>query len=494
MLFHEKNFLLLFMPAVFIGYLILKKVSKSYIITLLVLSSACFYCINNTYNIFVITFSIIINFYLGICISKYPEKNIFLVAGIIFNVIYLGIFKYSNFLIGNINIILNTKFGYTSIELPLAISFFTFQQIAYLVDTKRGLINGSNLRIYSFFVLFFPQLIAGPIVRFQQIVEQVQNLSFLRNSSIFFIAGFCLFSIGLAKKVMIADGIGTLTEDLFIIIESNRIPSLAEAWVGMVSFGLQIYFDFSAYSDMAIGLALMLGIRLPVNFNSPYKALNIIDFWRRWHITLSQFLRDYLYIPLGGNKLGKIRGCLNALLVMTIGGLWHGASWTFLLWGFFHGILIGFTHFSTNFLKKRNPLSLILSQIILNKYFLFFLITLSWVLFRSDNFLHAKIIYQSLFGMNGIDISRSLSSYFLNSNLRCNGFLPNQELDLTMIPFLPFFLIHVWYFPNSNQLIGLDKKIKKPSYLIQLLCLIFFFLSIKISLEDTFYDFIFFKF
>lgn len=494
MLFHEKDFLLLFMPAVIIGYLILKKVSKSHIIILLALSSACFYCIHNTYNIFVITFSIIINFYLGFCISRYPKKKLFLVAGIIFNVTYLGIFKYSNFLIENINIILDTKFGYTDIELPLAISFFTFQQIAYLVDTKKGIIKVSNFRIYSFFVLFFPQLIAGPIVRFQQIVEQVHNLSFLKNSSNFLTAGFCLFSIGLVKKVIMADGIGTLTEGLFIILETNRIPSVAEAWIGMISFGLQIYFDFSAYSDMAIGLALMLGIHLPVNFNSPYKALNIVDFWRRWHITLSQFLRDYLYIPLGGNKQGKIRCCLNALLVMTIGGLWHGASWTFLLWGFFHGTLIGFTHFGTNFLKKRNPLSLILSQIILNKYFLFFLITLSWVLFRSDNFIHAKIIYQSLFGMNGIDISRSLGSYFLNLNIRCNGFLPNQELDITIIPFLPLFLIHVWYLPNSNQLICLNKKINEPSYPIQLLCLIFFFISIKISFEDTFYDFIYFKF
>jgi alginate O-acetyltransferase complex protein AlgI len=262
----------------------------------------------------------------------------------------------------------------------------------------------------------------------------------------------------------------------------------------MISFGLQIYYDFSAYSDMAIGLALMFGIRLPINFDSPYKSQNIVDFWRRWHITLSQFLRDYLYIPLGGNRSGKIRGCLNALLVMTIGGLWHGASWTFLFWGFFHGTLIGLTHFSSNLLKKRNPLSLILNQIINNKYFLFFLITLSWVLFRSDNFLHAKIIYESLFGMNGIDISHSFSSYFSNSNVRCDGFLPNHTLDLTIIPFLPFFLIHVWYLPNSNQLIGLDKKIREPSNIIQLLCLIYFFISIKISFEDTFYDFIYFKF
>jgi D-alanyl-lipoteichoic acid acyltransferase DltB (MBOAT superfamily) len=494
MLFHQKDFLLLFMPAAIIGYLILKKLSRPHIVTLLILCSASFYCIYNIYNIFVITFSIIINFHLGSCIYKYPNKSIFLVIGIAFNVLYLGIFKYSDFIIENINIVLDTKYEYIGIELPLAISFFTFQQIAYLIDTKKGLIKSNDFKIYSFFVIFFPQLIAGPIVRFQQIVEQVHDQHFLKNSSNHFIAGFCLFSIGLAKKLIMADGISTLTEGLFIILESNKIPSIAEAWIGMISFGLQIYYDFSAYSDMAIGLALMFGIRLPINFDSPYKSQNIVDFWRRWHITLSQFLRDYLYIPLGGNRSGKIRGCLNALLVMTIGGLWHGASWTFLFWGFFHGTLIGLTHFSSNLLKKRNPLSLILNQIINNKYFLFFLITLSWVLFRSDNFLHAKIIYESLFGMNGIDISRSFSSYFSNSNVRCDGFLPNHTLDLTIIPFLPFFLIHVWYLPNSNQLIGLDKKIREPSNIIQLLCLIYFFISIKISFEDTFYDFIYFKF
>jgi alginate O-acetyltransferase complex protein AlgI len=362
------------------------------------------------------------------------------------------------------------------------------------VDTKKGLIKNSNFTIYSFFVLFFPQLIAGPIVRFQQIVEQVLTPSFLKYNSNYFIAGFCLFSIGIAKKLIMADGISTLADGLFFILDSNRVPSITEAWIGMVSFGLQIYYDFSAYSDMAIGLALMLGIQLPMNFNSPYKALNIVEFWRRWHITLSEFLRDYLYIPLGGNRSGKLRGCLNALLVMTIGGLWHGASWTFLFWGVFHGTLIGLTHFSSNLLKKRNPFSLILFRIIFNRYFLFFLITLSWVLFRSDNFLQAKIIYQSLFGMNGIDISRSLSSYFFYSEVRCNGFLPNKEIDLTILPFLPLFLIHVWYLPNSNHFIGLGKQVKKPSYLIQFFCLIIFFISIKISLEETFYDFIYFKF
>lgn len=494
MLFHEKDFLLLFMPIVLIGHIILKRISIRFIIVFFILSSASFYCIHNTYNIFIITSSIIINFLLGLCISIYPKERSYLVIGILFNILFLGFFKYSNFFIENINIIFGKNFNFTNIELPLAISFFTFQQIAYLVDTSKGSIKNKDFTIYSFFVLFFPQLIAGPIVRFQQIIEQILNPCFLKYNSNYFTAGFCLFSIGIAKKLIMADGISPLSESLFLIIESNRIPSITEAWIGMISFGLQIYFDFSAYSDMAIGLALMLGIRLPINFNSPYKALDIVDFWRRWHITLSEFLRDYLYIPLGGNRSGKLRGCLNALLVMTIGGLWHGASWTFFFWGVFHGILIGITHFARSLLKKSNLLSLVCSRIIFNRFFLFFLITISWVLFRSEDFLQAKIIYQSLFGMNGLDVTRSLNTYFINSDIRCNGFLPNRELDLTIIPFLPLFLIHVWYLPNSNHFIGYNQQIKKPSNLIQVFCLVIFFISIKISLEETLYEFIYFKF
>ena len=494
MLFQEKEFILIFMPIILLGCIISRKISMKFIIVFLILSSASFYCIYNVYNVFVITTSIIINFSIGLCIIKFSKKHIFLTIGIAFNILYLGFFKYSNFLIENINIIFDKEYDFINIELPLAISFFTFQQIAYLVDSKKGAIKNKDFIIYSFFILFFPQLIAGPIVRFQQIIKQIINPCFLKHDSNYFAAGFCLFSIGMAKKLIMADGISTLPENLFMIIESNRIPSITEAWIGMISFGLQIYFDFSAYSDMAIGLALILGIQLPINFNSPYKALDIVDFWRRWHITLSEFLRDYLYIPLGGNRSGKIRGFLNALLVMTIGGLWHGASWTFLFWGVFHGTLIGLTHLSRNLLKSNNFSSLILNRIIFNRYFLFFLITLSWVLFRSENFIQAKIIYQSLFGMNGLDITRYFSTYFINENIRCNGFLPNSELDLTILPFLPLFLIHVWYLPNSNHFVGLNKKIKKPSFLIQLFCLIIFFISLKISFEETLYEFIYFNF
>ena len=494
MLFQEKDFILLFMPIILLGFIISRRISIKFILIFLIVSSASFYCIYNIYNIFVITTSIIINFLLGLCIYKYSKSNIFIVIGIAFNVLYLGFFKYSNFLIENINIIFNKEYDFINIELPLAISFFTFQQIAYLVDTKKGSIKNNDFTIYSFFILFFPQLIAGPIVRFQQIIKQIINPSFLKYNSNYFTAGFCLFSIGMAKKLIMADGISTIPEGLFFILETNRIPSISEAWIGMLAFALQIYFDFSAYSDMAIGLALMLGIRLPINFDSPYKALDIVDFWRRWHITLSQFLRDYLYIPLGGNRLGKLRGCLNALLVMTIGGLWHGASWTFLFWGMFHGTLIGLTHFSRNLLKGSHFSSVVLRRIIFNRYFLFFLITLSWVLFRSENFLQAKIIYQSLFGMNGLDITRSFSTYFINENIRCNGFLPNSEIDLTVLPFLPLFLIHIWYLPNSNHLIGLKNNIKKPSYILQFFCLIIFFISLKISLEETLYEFIYFNF
>jgi len=239
----------------------------------------------------------------------------------------------------------------------------------------------------------------------------------------------------------------------------------------------------------------MIGINLPANFNSPYQATNIIDFWRKWHITLSQFLRDYLYIPLGGNRLGVPRSIFNSFLVMAIGGLWHGASWTFICWGFFHGLIIGITHIAKSILKgKTSTLNRLVHYLLFNRYNLFIIITLSWVLFRSENFNQAKIIYESMLGLNGFDLSRSMEQITFGSHIRHQGFLPNQELDITLIPFIPVLLSIVWFLPNSNIFIHEDKYSERISTAKLIACLIMFFLSVKLALENTSYEFIYFKF
>jgi alginate O-acetyltransferase complex protein AlgI len=496
MLFQEESFLLIFLPIFLFVFFVLKKTKRKNLVIWITASSIVFYSIYNLGNVPVILFSIICNFIFGLLIKNNSSNgSLFLKLGILFNIIYLAFFKYLDFIIKNINSISSTEYNALNIELPLAISFFTFQQIAYLVDLKKGLIKVTSLKKYLAFVLFFPQLIAGPIVRFQQIIDQL-NEEYLSKIRInYFQNGFCLFSLGLFKKHFIADGICPITDSLFVITDLGKIPSFAESWIGMTAFGLQIYFDFSAYSDMALGLALMIGINLPANFNSPYQATNIIDFWRKWHITLSQFLRDYIYIPLGGNRLGVPRSIFNSFLVMAIGGLWHGASWTFLCWGVFHGLIIGITHIAKSILKgKTSSLNRLVHYLLFNRYNLFIIITLSWVLFRSENFNQAKIIYESMLGMNGFDIGRSMEQITFGSQIRHQGFLPNQELDITLIPFIPVLLSIVWFVPNSNIFIYKDKYLERISTAKLIVCLVMFFLSVKLALENTSYEFIYFKF
>ena len=395
MLFQEESFLLIFLPIFLFVFFVLKKMKRKNLVIWITAASIVFYSIYNLGNVPIILFSIICNFIFGLLIKNNSSSgSLFLKLGILFNIIYLAFFKYLDFIIKNINSISSTEYNSLNIELPLAISFFTFQQIAYLVDLKKGLIKVTSLKKYLAFVLFFPQLIAGPIVRFQQIIDQL-NEEYLSKIRInYFQNGFCLFSLGLFKKHFIADGICPITDSLFVITDLGKIPSFAESWIGMTAFGLQIYFDFSAYSDMAIGLSKMIGIRLPVNFNSPYKSTNIIEFWRRWHITLSQFLKDYLYIPLGGNRNGIFKKYQNILIVMVLAGLWHGANWTFVLWGFIHGFLLLINHYWNE--KKIFKLNKFISH-----WLTFLFVMIAWVPFRSSSIEATINVYKGMFGNFG---------------------------------------------------------------------------------------------
>ena len=264
--------------------------------------------------------------------------------GVAFNLGLLGYFKYTDFLIGIANDAVATSMPMQGIVLPLAISFFTFQQIAYLVDVYQGKTTDPDFIHYCLFVSFFPQLIAGPIVHHGEIIPQFRSPNALRLDARRIAVGAAIFGIGLYKKVVLADGIAPYADRVFDA-GSGMAPGIIDAWSGALAYSFQIYFDFSAYSDMAIGIALIFRIRLPLNFNSPYKAVNIIDFWHRWHMTLSRFLRDYLYFPLGGNRKGRTRRHVNLMVTMLLGGLWHGAGWNFVIWGGLHGLYLVINHF-----------------------------------------------------------------------------------------------------------------------------------------------------
>ena len=389
MLFNSIPFIFFFLPISVIGYYIL--VQKRIILGArlwLVAASLFFYAYWNVYYLPLILISMAVNFTIGSTISA-PEtrinKKYLLIFGICFNVIALSYFKYADFFIDNINAIFQTEFSHLNIVLPLAISFFTFQQIAYLVDCYKGLAKDYDILSYALFVSFFPQLIAGPIVAHYEMMPQfVKTSNLVRNYKHIF-QGIVIFLIGLFKKIIIAD-----TFAQFATMGFDEISSLTfwGGWFTSLSYTIQIYFDFSGYCDMAIGCALMFNIKLPINFNSPYKSLNIQDFWRRWHITLSRFLRDYLYIPFGGNRKGEKRACLNILLVFLIGGLWHGAAWTFVVWGGLHGL--------------ANVIYRIWKKIgfQLNKFIAWFItfnfVNIAWVFFRAVSAKTALSIYKKI--------------------------------------------------------------------------------------------------
>ena len=271
-------------------------------------------------------------------------RNVLLGIGLVGVLGVLGYFKYFNFFAGTVNSIVGATFRLDPILLPLAISFFTFQKVAFLVDVHQGKIQKVSFLDYCLFVAFFPQLIAGPIVHYREIVPQFARRGTFRFRLSHVSVGISMFAMGLFKKVVVADALAPIANPLFELAARGKVPTMADAWVGALAYSLQLYFDFSGYSDMAIGLARMFGISLPLNFNSPYKAADIIDFWRRWHITLSKFLRDYVYIPLGGNRCGRVRLFGNLFVTMLVGGLWHGAGWTFIAWGFIHGVFLAINH------------------------------------------------------------------------------------------------------------------------------------------------------
>lgn len=350
MLFTTAAFVLAFLPLALAGFFLLGRHSPRAAAAWLFAVSLFFYGWWMPEFTLLLLGSIGTNFWLGMRIARRLEAGArsaarrWLVAGVAFNLLLLGYFKYANFFLDNLGALLGTHWGLAGVVLPIGISFYTFTQIAFLVDTWQGKVREFQPVHYGLFVTYFPHLVAGPVLHHAQMMPQFARASTYRFDAGNFSAGVAIFAIGMFKKVVLADGIAPYADAVFNPADAGASPGMAEAWLGALAYTLQLYFDFSGYSDMAIGLSWMFNIRLPYNFDSPYRATSISDFWRRWHISLSSFLRDYLYIALGGNRHGKLRRYLNLAATMVLGGLWHGASWSFVLWGALHGAYLMVNH------------------------------------------------------------------------------------------------------------------------------------------------------
>lgn len=464
MLFSSYLFLLIFLPVVLAGFYLLKfKALHRAALIWLVAASLFFYGWWNPAYLTLILFSIAFNYLAGSVLSgNRGNKKTVLALGIGANLAVLGYFKYANFFVDSAN----HAAGYALFELepillPLAISFFTFQQIAYLVDAYRGLTREYRLLHYSLFVVFFPQLIAGPIVHHKEIIPQFERLkNRLKPKTENFAVGLTILGIGLFKKVGIADHLAFYADQVFDAAARGAALTFFEAWTGALAYSLQLYFDFSGYSDMAIGLARLFGVRLPLNFYSPYKSASIIDFWRRWHITLSRFLRDYLYIPLGGNRKGPARRYVNLFITMVLGGLWHGAGWTFMLWGALHGGMLVVNHL---WRSAVSPFSWHKSAQwrIAATVLTFTAVVFAWVPFRADGFDAAWLIWQGMAGLNGVALPAFYQGLLggLGTVLKSGGvvfqasFFPSSGFHLGILWIL-FGLLVCFFLPATHELMS----------------------------------------
>lgn len=378
------------------------------------------------------------------------RANILMATGVAVNVSVLGYFKYANFFIDTANALLDTTVHFGKIMLPLGISFITFQKIAYLVDARRGLAPPTNFLKFSVFVTFFPQLIAGPIVHPREVLPQLDRPQTYRFRHLNLILGLTIFAIGLFKKVAIADTFAIIASPAFAAADAGGVLNFFQAWGGVFAYTFQLYFDFSGYSDMAIGLGRMFGIKLPLNFNAPYRATCIIDFWRRWHMTLTRFLRDYLYIPLGGNRKGHVRGFINLILTTLLGGLWHGASWTFVFWGGLHGLYLCINH-AWRWLVPIHIgrwWSRLAARLVTLLAVMF-----GWIFFRATTFDGALGILRGMINLPYSIESRlgPFAAVLRTLGVKFNGPYVTAN-DKTSLLWITFWIAFVWLMPTTQQL------------------------------------------
>ena len=450
MLFNSGIFLYVFFPVVVVGFFAIGRRNTFAASVWLAAASLFFYGWWSVKAVPLLVGSVCCNF----AISKYlvpgdgardVVRYRWLIVAIAINLIVLAFFKYANFFVANLNSALSsTQFNLLpvlNVALPIGISFYTFTQIAFLCDCYQGKVRERRFVHYLLFVTYFPHLIAGPVLHHSQMMPQFARNDVYRPNVDKIAVGFAIFIVGLGKKLLLADPFGAFADPIFEAARHGTVPSLPGAWFAVLAYTLQIYFDFSGYSDMAIGLSLFFGVHLPINFNSPYQALSIIDFWRRWHISLSDFLRDYLYIPLGGNRLGFGRRYANVLITMVLGGLWHGANWTFIIWGAAHGALLTINHLWRALRPaSHNPRQRSRVRHGLCWAATFVCVCLTWVLFKADSVATAIRIYQGLLGAQ----------------------VSFEERHFYVVPALALGMIIVLAFPNTQTIFGYDPLGSQP--------------------------------
>src|SRR6195952_1546811 len=435
MLFNSYPFIFVFLPIALAGYFWLGRSSNLAPVVWLALASLAFYSVSNWQFVGLLLASVAFNYFIGWVLITKPvgstTRFAVLTVGGAGHLLGRGTFKYAGVFAVNLNVLFSTGIA-INILLPVGISFYTFTQIAFLVDAYRGNVARYGLPHYALFVTYFPHLIAGPILHHKDMIPQFESERTKRPDPHLILCGLIIFAIGLFKKTCLADGIQPLVAPAF----GANYPSFDQAWIGALAYTFQLYFDFSGYSDMAIGISLMFGIFLPLNFNSPYKAASIIDFWRRWHMTLSQFLRDYLYIPLGGNRHGRTLRYVNLMITMLLGGLWHGAAWTFVVWGVLHGAYLCVNHAWSNygpavaprFAHVANAAAFLLT---------FVAVVVAWVFFRADSISSATFVLSRMADPTNIVFGR--------------GGMANAM-------FIAIYAAIAWGAPNTQEIMGYDHK------------------------------------
>ncbi len=472
MVFSSIPFIFLFLPIFLAIYGRMKSKFKNII---LLIFSLIFYAWGEPVYIVLMIFSSIVDYTNGRLIEKYEKnakmKKLVLIFSIVINIGLLGFFKYSDFLIENINNLFNLDIELLKLGLPIGISFFTFQTMSYSIDVYRGKVKAEkNFINFMTYVSMFPQLIAGPIVRYEEISKSLNQERKVNKEDFF--AGFIRFLQGLFKKVLIANIIGELWSTISLDILNI---SLSTAWLGIISFAMQIYFDFSGYSDMAIGIGKMIGFKYPENFNYPYISKSITDFWRRWHMTLSGWFKDYVYIPLGGNRCSKILNIRNILIVWFLTGLWHGAEWNFIFWGIYFGIILLLEKFILKDILEKIPK-------VLKHIYAIVLILIGWVIFAFDDIQMVQIYFSKMFAnMNFIDIE--FLEYFKNY------FVIICISIILSTPIYPYILRKIGSMRKCNKVV-----LSTMQLLVMLGYICIFILTIAMLVAGTYNPFLYFRF
>lgn len=465
MVFSSFTFLFIFLPLVLLTYFLAKK--RQYRNIVLLVFSLIFYAWGEPVYVLLMLLSIIVNYFIALKIERRKKgKKKWMIMDVIFNLGIIGFFKYGNFMIQNINSIFHSNIREMNLALPIGISFYTFQVLSYVIDVYRKTVPAQKSMVnLGMYVTLFPQLIAGPIVRYETVAEEIENRKENFNEVV---EGLKRFFIGLGKKVLIANQMALIADTIYG--GDLEVTGTIALWLAAISYTLQIYFDFSGYSDMAIGLGRMFGFHFLENFNYPYIAKSITDFWRRWHISLSTWFRDYVYIPLGGNRVNKLKWLRNILVVWLLTGLWHGASWNFILWGVYYGVILIIEKVFLGKLIEKLP------KVLQHIYALFFII-IGWVIFRVEDFSQMGIVLQKMFVW------------------QASGIVDNIILNFDIFSSLPYILVGII---GSIPLLANIREKRRETTTYQVASSIWsfgvFILSICFLLVATYNPFIYFRF